>query len=48
MKNLFNIENVYKALVIILLSVMAFGAQAASVSGSVGYGSDYILSLIHI
>ena len=42
MKNLISIENGYKALVIILLSIMAFGAQAASVSGSVGYGSDYI------
>lgn len=42
MKNLFNIENGYKALVIILLSIMAFGANAASLGGSIGYGNDYI------
>ena len=42
MKNLFNIENGFKVAVIILLSMIAFGAQAASVSGNVGYGSDYV------
>lgn len=42
MKNLFNIENGFKALVVILLSMIAFGAKAASVSGDVGYGSDYV------
>ena len=42
MKNLFNIENGFKALVVILLSMIAFGAKAASVSGNVDYGSDYV------
>ena len=42
MKNLFNIENGFKALVVILLSMIAFRAKAASVSGDVGYGSDYV------
>ena len=43
MKNLFNIENVYKALVIILLSCYGIlSPKRFQVSGSVGYGSDYI------
>jgi len=42
MKNLINIENGFKVAVILLLSMIAFGAQAASVSGNVGYGSDYV------
>ena len=42
MKDIFNIDNVFKALVIILLATMAFGAKAASVSGNVGLTSDYI------
>jgi hypothetical protein len=40
MKNLFNIENGFKALVIILLSTIAFGSKAADFSGSVGVSSD--------
>ena len=39
MKNLFNIDNAFKVLVVLLLSVMAFGANAASLGGSIGYGS---------
>lgn len=42
MKNLFNIENGFKVAVVLLLSIMAFGANAASVSGNVGLGSDYV------
>tara|TARA_R110000764_G_scaffold23494_6_gene57344 strand:+ start:543 stop:1187 length:645 start_codon:yes stop_codon:yes gene_type:complete len=42
MKNLFNIDNAFKVLVVLLLSVMAFGANAASLGGSIGYGNDYI------
>ena len=42
MKNLINIENGFKVAVILLLSMIAFGAQAASVSGHAGYGSDYV------
>ena len=35
MKNLFNIDNAFKVLVVLLLSVMAFGANAASLGGSI-------------
>jgi len=42
MKTLFNIENGFKALVIILLSMIAFNANAAKWSGNIGYGSDYV------
>ena len=42
MKTLFNIENGYKALVIILLSMIAFNANAAKLSGDFGYASDYV------
>ena len=42
MKTLFNIENGFKALVIILLSMIAFNANAAKWSGEVGYASDYV------
>lgn len=40
MKTLFNIENGFKALVIILLSTIAFGSKAADFSGTVGVSSD--------
>lgn len=42
MKKLFNIDNAFKVAVVLLLSIMAFGAKAASFEGSIGYGSDYI------
>ena len=42
MKTLFNLENGFKALVIILLSMIAFNADAAKWSGNAGYQSDYI------
>jgi hypothetical protein len=40
MKTLFNIENGFKALVIILLSTIAFGSKAADFGGTVGVSSD--------
>ena len=42
MKTLFNIENGFKALVIILLSMIAFNADAAKWSGEAGYANDYV------
>jgi uncharacterized protein (TIGR02001 family) len=42
MKKLFNIDNAFKIAVVLLLSLMAFGAKAASFDGSIGYGNDYI------
>ena len=41
LKNLFNIDNAFKVAVVLLLSMMAFGAKAASFEGSIGYGNDY-------
>lgn len=42
MKTLFNIENGFKALVIVLLSMIAFNANAAKWSGELGYANDYV------
>lgn len=42
MKNIFNIENGFKALVILLLATIAFGTKAADFSGSVSVSSDYV------
>ena len=42
MKDLFNTENGFKVLVIVLLSTIAFGTKAADFSGSVGASSDYV------